>query len=89
MVSTASGNNGDSVLQLCDDFGRELAYNDDAPNGFSYDSEVTVRVFPGTYVIGVRQWGSGSPALVTPVRALGARTVNKTGPGHAPRAVWI
>lgn len=49
----AAGPNGDPWLVLYDDLGRELAINDD--HGDSYDSLVTARVSPGTYLIGVRQ----------------------------------
>ena len=52
---------GDPTLVLFDDFGREIAYNDD--NGSSLDSLLTARVMPGTYLVGVRQLSEGTQAL--------------------------
>lgn len=58
----AAGGNGDPSLVLFDDLGRQIAYNDD--NGDSYDSLVTARVTPGTYMIGVKQVGSGTQGFI-------------------------
>lgn len=61
LVEAVTNGMGDPTLVLFDDFGREVAYNDD--NGDSLDSLITARVMPGTYLVGVRQLGEGSQAL--------------------------
>lgn len=70
IIETVSGSVGDSVLVMFDDFGREVAYNDDA-NG-SLDSQIMTRVLPGTYLVGVRQLSDGQQA---PLRLLFERFV--------------
>lgn len=70
LVETVSNNQGDSVLVIFDDFGRQLGYNDDA-NG-SLDSLLAVRVNPGTYLVGVKQLSDGQQA---PLRLLFERFV--------------
>ena len=70
LVETVSNNQGDSVLVMFDDFGRQLGYNDDANN--SLDSQLTVRVNPGTYLVGVKQLSDGQQA---PLRLLFERWV--------------
>ena len=70
LVETVSNNQGDSVLVMFDDFGRQLGYNDDANN--SLDSMLTVRVNPGTYLVGVKQLSDGQQA---PLRLLFERWV--------------
>lgn len=65
LVETVSNNNGDTVLYMYDDFGRQVAYNDDANN--SLDSMLTARVMPGTYLVAVKQLSEGVQA---PVRLL-------------------
>jgi hypothetical protein len=61
LVEAVTNGMGDPTLVLFDDFGREIAYNDD--NGDSLDSLLAVRVTPGTYLVGVRQLSEGSQAL--------------------------
>jgi hypothetical protein len=61
LIEAVTNGAGDPTLVLFDDFGRQIAYNDD--NGDSLDSLVTARVLPGTYLVGVRQLGAGSQAL--------------------------
>lgn len=58
----AAGGNGDPVLYLYDDLGRQIAYNDD--NGDSYDSMVTARINPGIYLIAVKELNDGTQGLV-------------------------
>ncbi len=70
LIETVSNDNGDTVLYLYDDFGRQVAYNDDANN--SLDSQITARVNPGTYLVAVRQLSDGTQA---PVRLLFERWV--------------
>ena len=53
LIEAIAQGNGDPVLVLFDDLGREIAYNDDFGSGL--DSQVTARVQRGTYMIGVRQ----------------------------------
>lgn len=54
----APAGKGDPWLVVFDDFGRQLAMNDD--NGDKLDAMVTTRVQAGTYMIGVKDVGSGS-----------------------------
>ena len=61
LIEAITNGMGDPTLVLFDDFGREIAYNDD--NGDSLDSLLSARVTPGTYVVGVRQLSEGSQAL--------------------------
>jgi hypothetical protein len=61
LVEAVTNGMGDPVLVLFDDFGRKIAYNDDFGEGL--DSQVTARVLPGTYLVGVRQLSSGEQAL--------------------------
>ncbi len=70
LIETVSNDNGDTVLYLYDDFGRQVAYNDDAND--SLDSQITARVNPGTYLVAVRQLSEGAQA---PVRLLFERWV--------------
>ncbi|SMX42244.1 DVUA0089 family protein [Octadecabacter ascidiaceicola] len=53
LVEAIAQGNGDPVLAMYDDLGRQVGYNDDA--GGSLDSLLTVRVQPGTYLVAVRQ----------------------------------
>ncbi|AKS47507.1 hypothetical protein SAMN05444287_2839 [Octadecabacter temperatus] len=53
LVEAIAQGNGDPVLAMYDDLGRQVGYNDD--NGGSLDSLLTVRVQPGTYLVAVRQ----------------------------------
>lgn len=61
VIEAVTNGMGDPTLVLFDDFGRQVAYNDD--NGETLDSLLVARVQPGTYVAGVRQLGEGSQAL--------------------------
>ena len=61
LVEAVTNGMGDPTLVLFDDFGREIAYNDD--NGDSLDSLITARVMPGTYLVGLRQLSEGGQAL--------------------------
>lgn len=61
LVEAVTNGMGDPRLVLFDDFGREIAYNDDSAT--SLDSLLTARVSPGTYLVGVRQLGEGTQAL--------------------------
>ncbi len=72
VVEAVNAGLGDPTVILFDDFGRELAFNDDA-NG-TLDSMLAARVMPGTYVVGVRElFSSGSPV---PTRVLFERFVS-------------
>jgi len=62
LVEAIANGQGDPVLVMFDDFGRQIAYNDDYGSGL--DSLITARVLPGTYVIGVRQLGEGQTGLI-------------------------
>jgi hypothetical protein len=58
LLIEAIGNSGiDPVLIVFDDLGREIGTSDD--HGGTLDSLIAARVQPGTYVIGVRQYGQG------------------------------
>ncbi len=61
LIEAVTNGQGDPTLVLFDDFGRQIAYNDD--NGETLDSLITARVMPGTYLVGVRQLGQGTQAL--------------------------
>ncbi len=61
LVEAVTNDMGDPTLVLFDDFGRQVAYNDD--NGDSLDSMLTARVMPGTYLVGVRQLSESSSVL--------------------------
>lgn len=61
LIEAITNGMGDPTLVLFDDFGRQIAYNDD--NGETLDSRITAQVLPGTYVVGVRQLSEGSTAL--------------------------
>ncbi len=61
LIEAVTNGQGDPTLVLFDDFGRQIAYNDD--NGQTLDSLITARVMPGTYLVGVRQLNQGTQAL--------------------------
>lgn len=61
LIEAVANGVGDPTLVLYDDFGRQVAYNDD--NGSTLDSLITARLLPGTYLVGVRQVGEGTQAL--------------------------
>ena len=53
--------NNDPVIQLFDDLGRSIAYNDDYGSG--YDSQIAARVNPGTYLLSVKDISDGAPLI--------------------------
>lgn len=53
LVEAIAQGQGDPVLVMYDDLGRQVGYNDDAEG--TLNSLLTVRVQPGTYLIAVRQ----------------------------------
>jgi hypothetical protein len=61
VIEAVTNGMGDPTLVLFDDFGRQVAYNDDANN--TLDSMIAARVLPGTYLVGVRQLGGGQEVL--------------------------
>lgn len=61
VIEAVTNGMGDTSLVLFDDFGRQVAYNDDA-NG-TLDSMIATRVLPGTYIVGVRQIGGSQQVL--------------------------
>jgi hypothetical protein len=56
VVEAATNGEGDPVIVLFDDLGRQVGRNDD--NGESLDSMIAARVLPGSYLVGVRQVGN-------------------------------
>jgi len=58
LVEAIAQGQGDPVLTMFDDLGRQVAYNDDSGEGF--DSLLTVRVQPGTYTVAVKQLSDSS-----------------------------
>ena len=58
LVEAIAQGQGDPVLTMFDDLGRQVAYNDDS--GDSLNSLVTVRVQPGTYTVAVKQLSDSS-----------------------------
>lgn len=62
LIEAISNGQGDPVLVMFDDFGRQVAYNDDYGSGL--DSLITARVMPGTYLVAVRHLGSGQSGLI-------------------------
>jgi hypothetical protein len=61
LVEAVTNGMGDPSLVMFDDFGRQVARNDD--NGETLDALLTARVQPGTYVVGVFQLGMGTEVL--------------------------
>ncbi|MBQ2261836.1 MAG: DVUA0089 family protein [Loktanella sp.] len=57
LIEAIGNGNVDPWLIVYDDLGREVGQNDDY--GGSLDSLLAARVQPGTYMIGVRQYGDG------------------------------
>jgi hypothetical protein len=58
LIEAIGSAGADPVLVVYDDLGREVGQNDDY--GGSLDSLLAARVQPGTYIIGVRQWGDNA-----------------------------
>lgn len=65
VVEAITQGQGDPVLVMFDDLGRQLAYNDD--NGRNLDSLLAVRVQPGTYLVAVRQLQANTTGLINMV----------------------
>jgi hypothetical protein len=61
VVEAVTNDMGDPTLVLFDDFGRQIAFNDDANS--TLDSMIAARVLPGSYMIGVRQLGGQQNVL--------------------------
>jgi hypothetical protein len=61
LIEAVANGGGDPSLVLFDDFGRQVAFNDD--NGNSLDSLITARLLPGTYLAGVRQVSPGTQSM--------------------------
>lgn len=62
LIEAISNGIGDPIAYLYDDFGRQIAMNDD--NGQTLDSLITARVLPGTYLLGVRHLSDGQQGLI-------------------------
>jgi len=62
LVEAIAQGQGDPVLIMFDDLGRQVAYNDDADG--SLDSLLTVRVQPGTYLVAVRQLDNSTQGFI-------------------------
>lgn len=62
LVEAIAQGQGDPVLVMYDDLGRQVGYNDDS-NG-SLNSLLTVRVQPGTYLVAVRQLDSATQGFI-------------------------
>lgn len=62
LVETVTNGQGDPSLAVFDDFGRVVGQNDDFGQGL--DAQVTARVQPGTYLVAVRQIGTGAEGAV-------------------------
>lgn len=63
VIDSVTNGMGDTVIALFDDFGRQVAYNDDANN--SLDSMIAARILPGTYTLGVWQLGGTDAQVMT------------------------
>ena len=53
LIEAIAQGQGDPVLIMYDDLGRQVGYNDDSDG--SLNSLLTVRVQPGTYLVAVKQ----------------------------------
>lgn len=62
LVEAIAQGQGDPVLIMYDDLGRQVGYNDDAEG--SLNSLLTVRVQPGTYLVAVKQLDSGTQGFI-------------------------
>ncbi|MGJ8611328.1 MAG: ABC transporter substrate-binding protein, partial [Octadecabacter sp.] len=61
LVEAIAQGQGDPVLVMFDDLGREIGYNDDHDG---LDSLLTVRVQPGTYLVAVRQLDDNTQGFI-------------------------
>lgn len=62
LVEAIAQGQGDPVLVMFDDLGRQVGYNDDADG--TLNSLLTVRVQPGTYLVAVRQLDNGTSGFI-------------------------
>ncbi|WP_375280647.1 ABC transporter substrate-binding protein [Pseudooctadecabacter sp.] len=62
LIEAISQGNGDPVLIMYDDLGRQVGYNDDGGEGL--DPLLTVRIQPGTYLVAVKQLNADTTGLV-------------------------
>lgn len=62
LVEAIAQGNGDPVLVMYDDLGRQVGYNDDTDG--SLNALLTVRVQPGTYLVAVRQLDSQTQGFI-------------------------
>lgn len=62
LIEAIAQGQGDPVLYMYDDLGRQVGYNDDSDG--SLNSLLTVRVQPGTYLVAVKQLDSGTTGLI-------------------------
>lgn len=62
LVEAIAQGQGDPVLVMYDDLGRQVGYNDDSDG--SLDSLLTVRVQPGTYLVAVRQLDNQTQGII-------------------------
>ncbi|WP_146132814.1 DVUA0089 family protein [Hasllibacter halocynthiae] len=53
----------DPIVVLYDEFGREIGWNDDGPQGL--DSFLALELAPGTYILGVGQYGQAAAGGIT------------------------
>jgi len=62
LIEAIAQGEGDPVLYMYDDLGRQVGYNDDG--GDSLDSLLTVRVQPGTYMVAVKQLNENTSGFI-------------------------
>jgi len=62
LVEAIAQGQGDPVLTMFDDLGRQVAYNDDSGDGL--DSLLTARVQPGTYMVAVKQLDNSTSGFI-------------------------
>ena len=62
LVEAIAQGQGDPVLVMYDDLGRQVAYNDDTDG--SLNSLLTVRVQPGTYLVAVKQLDDSTQGFI-------------------------
>lgn len=63
LVEAIAQGNGDPVLYMYDDLGRQVGYNDDAGGG-SLNSLLTTRVQAGTYLVAVRHLDNSTQGFI-------------------------
>lgn len=62
LIEAIAQGQGDPVLTVYDDLGRQVAYNDDHDG--SLDSMITARIQPGTYLVAVRQLDNSMQGVI-------------------------